>query len=136
MGAELSLRGPVRDLDEEVASIPGIALAHAVLLEVLVEPLDASRFGQSSMGVEEAVDLAGPHPTFRSRPEPRPQGFQRRRDGLGARVLRDGDGLLVPPGRRPARGDQARGRGGRSIFDLLVADEAGPDEALDVPQTP
>ena len=44
MGAELSLRGPVRDLDEEVAPVSGIALAHAVLLEVLVEPLDASRF--------------------------------------------------------------------------------------------
>ena len=83
MGAELSLRGPVRDLDEEVASIPGIALAHAVLLEVLVEPLDASRFGQSSMGVEEAVDLAGPHSTFRPGPEPGPQRFERRRDGLG-----------------------------------------------------
>ena len=72
MGAELSLRRAVRDLDEEVASIPGIALAHAVLLEVLVEPLDASRFWQPSMGVEEAVDLARAHPTFRSRPEPSP----------------------------------------------------------------
>ena len=57
-GAELSLRRAVRDLDEEVASISRVALAHAVLLEVLVEPLDAPRLRQAPVGVEEAVDLA------------------------------------------------------------------------------
>ena len=64
------MRRAVRDLDEEVAPVARVALAHAVLLEVLVEPLDAPRLRQAPVGVEEAVDLAACGPRAASRATP------------------------------------------------------------------